>query len=347
MDNSISTKRAILLILAATAIVFGFLLVWMIGRVVLLGFAGLLLALFLQAIAAAVEQRTPLSYRWSCTLVLLAIVLLIVGSVWLTATHLADEASQMVEAVPTSVSELKKSISKYKWGEWVVPRLDNVSEAVKRQGTFTQVTGLAGSALNFFADVAIIVFVGVYLAAEPNFYLRSSLRLLPEQWRPRGREVASALAYNLRWWLFGRIVAMVAIGILMGAGYYFLGLPMAFLLAVIAAVFQIIPSLGPLLAAIPAMLVAWSQGTQTVIYMLVLYSAVQFVESYLLTPLIQRQAARLPPALTLLAMLAFGIVGGVLGLLVAAPMTVAGIVLVTMLYVEGVLGDTSAEVPGE
>ncbi|MGH7200668.1 MAG: AI-2E family transporter, partial [Planctomycetaceae bacterium] len=182
---------------------------------------------------------------------------------------------------------------------------------------------------------------------EPQLYIRGILRLVPVPRRKRCREVLAAAGYTLRWWILGRLFSMAVLGILVGVGLGLLSVPMALTLALIAAALEFIPTIGPILASLPAILIAFMQGPQQALYVVLLYLAVQTVESYLLTPLVERQSVRLPPVMTILVMTLFGVLWGVLGVLVAAPATAAMITVVQMLYVEDTLGDRSIDVLGE
>jgi predicted PurR-regulated permease PerM len=118
-------------------------------------------------------------------------------------------------------------------------------------------------------------------------------------------------------------------------------------LALITGVLALIPYVGAWLAAVLAALVALLNGPQYPAYTLGLFLVLHLLEGYVLLPLIQRRAVHLPPALTLVAQALMGKMFGGLGLFVAAPLTVATMVLLKMLYVEDTLGDESVDVPGE
>jgi predicted PurR-regulated permease PerM len=100
-----------------------------------------------------------------------------------------------------------------------------------------------------------------------------------------------------------------------------------------------IPFIGPLLSAIPVVLVAFSQSSTMALYTLLLYTAIQMLEGYVLTPNVQRRSVSLPPALTIAAQVLFGVLVGSLGLALATPLAAAGMVAVNRLYVEEVLED--------
>ena len=138
----------------------------------------------------------------------------------------------------------------------------------------------------------------------------------------------------LRWWLLGKMVAMVLVGTLTTIGLWLLGIPLPVALGVIAAMLTFIPNFGPVLSAIPALLLAFVASPMSAVYVGLLYLVIQTVESYLITPLIQQRTVSLPPALTVLAQVGMGVLFGVPGIVLAAPMAAMAMVLVTKLYIE-------------
>ena len=117
------------------------------------------------------------------------------------------------------------------------------------------------------------------------------------------------------------------------------GIPFAAVLGVLAGLLDFIPNIGPLLGLVPALLVAFGVDGAKVVYVLLLYLGIQTLEGYILTPMIQRRAVDLPPALTIAAQVAMGLLGGGLGLLLAVPLAAVLLVAVRMAYVEDVLGE--------
>jgi predicted PurR-regulated permease PerM len=132
---------------------------------------------------------------------------------------------------------------------------------------------------------------------------------------------------------------MVVIGIVVGVGLMLLDVPAPFLLGIIAALLSFIPNFGPIIAAVPAVLLGLIEGPQTALYVALLYIGVQAAESYLLDPLLDKKIVALPPGLTLTTQIVLGMLVGPIGLAVATPLAAAGVVLTRMLYVEDVLGD--------
>jgi predicted PurR-regulated permease PerM len=145
--------------------------------------------------------------------------------------------------------------------------------------------------------------------------------------------------------MLGRLAAMTTVGVMVAIGLWAIGLPEFLALAILAALLDIVPYFGPIVAAIPAVLLALLDGPATAGWVIALYVAVQSIEGYILTPVIQQQTVELPPALTIAAIVLAGTMFGVVAILVATPLAVAVIVVVKMLYVEDRLGDQE-DVPG-
>ena len=161
--------------------------------------------------------------------------------------------------------------------------------------------------------------------------------MLPRADRGRAQETLSAVGVALRRWVIGRLVAMLMIGALTACGLWLIGVPLALTLGLLAGLLNLIPYIGPLAAFVPDGLMALLQGGVAVVWVLALYVVVQTAESYLVTPLVQQRAVRLPPALTITAQVVLGLVLGGAGLLFATPLTAAMLVVVQLLYVADVL----------
>lgn len=199
----------------------------------------------------------------------------------------------------------------------------------------TAAVGIFDAGINFL----IVAFVGLYLAVSPLTYVRGVLRLVPMPRRRRAAEVLFAAGFQLRWWLIGQLLAMIIVGILMWIGLSIIGVPLAFALGVLAGLLEFIPTIGPPLAIVPALLLSLVNEPQAALYVLVLYGVVQTVESYLLTPLVQERVVHLPPVVTITAQVFFAWTMGAVGLLVAVPMIAAVKIAIQMWYVEDVLRD--------
>ncbi|HEX3818481.1 MAG TPA: AI-2E family transporter, partial [Chthoniobacterales bacterium] len=190
--------------------------------------------------------------------------------------------------------------------------------------------------------IVFVFFVGLYLAASPNDYFGPVLLLLSPEHQPRGREVLAALGQGLGWWLFGRVVTMVSLGILTTLALWLFGIPLALVLGVIAGLLLFVPYLGAVAAAIPALLVALLESPEKAFWVLVIYICVHVFEGYCITPFVQRRAVSLPPGLLLSVEVLSASLFGLAGVVFSTPLTVVVIVLVQMLYVQNMLGEKVA-----
>jgi predicted PurR-regulated permease PerM len=208
-------------------------------------------------------------------------------------------------------------------------------------------TGFVSGVAGFLEATIVILVVGIFGAAEPDLYKAGLFHLVPSRQRRRVGEALEAVVFNLRHWLVGQLTLMVILGITTAAGLRLIGMPQALTLGIMAGILELVPYIGAWLSAVPALLIALLEGPQYVLYTAGLYLFLHLLEGYILHPLIQRRAAHLPPALVLVSQAVMGEMFGPLGLFVAAPLTVAIMVLLGMLYVEDTLGDETVHVPGE
>lgn len=132
---------------------------------------------------------------------------------------------------------------------------------------------------------------------------------------------------------------MAIVGVLSIIGLMLLGVPLAFILGLLAGLLAFIPLIGPTLALIPPMLIAFTNSPQQALYVFLLFMGIQFVESYFLTPVIQKRVTALPPVLLIGTQVLLSLFAGILGVMLAAPLAVTGMVWVKMLYVEDILHD--------
>jgi predicted PurR-regulated permease PerM len=335
-------KIAVAAAIAAATILF-LLLLWVAGQVLLLAFAGVLLAIFLNTLAGWLS-RTGLGYGWSLAVVIILLIAAVVGIGWLVGNRLAGQFNELTATLPRSLHQIHDYLKQSTWGQWL---LDHFSDSTLATPGVSQIAGAASTTMTVIVDIVVILFVGIYGAAEPDMYLHGMVRLVPLPQRQRATHILETVAFNLRWWLFGQLFAMLVIGVAIGLALWLIGMPLALALGVLAGVLEIVPNIGPLLWLVPALLVALTQGPTAVIYMFALYAGIHMFESYVLIPIVQRRMVWLPPALSILTLILLSLLAGVLGLFIAAPLTVVAMVLTELLYVEDFLGDRTLHVLGE
>ena len=158
--------------------------------------------------------------------------------------------------------------------------------------------------------------------------------LIAPSGRARAEEVLDNAVGTLRGWLTAQLISMSVVGVLTWGGLWLLGIPLALVLGLIAALLAFIPNIGPVLAAVPALLLAVSQGWSTVFWVGTVYVGVQTLESYVITPLVQLEKVSLPPLLVIGFQMLFGVLFGILGLMLATPTAALTMSLTRDLYVE-------------
>jgi predicted PurR-regulated permease PerM len=211
-------------------------------------------------------------------------------------------------------------------------------EATTRPSTINRVVDYGRTVVEALFTFLLVIIVGIYLAAQPRLYVDGLLMLFPKAERPRLREVAREVGRTLKWWMIGQLIPMACIGVFVGGGLWLIGIPLWLPLGIIAALLNFIPNFGPIIAAVPAILIALAADPTKALWVVVLNIAAQNLEGYLITPLVQRRAVAMPPALTILSQVLLGLLLGPLGIVLAAPLTAATIVIVKMLYVHDALG---------
>src|SRR5690606_34972277 len=156
-----------------------------------------------------------------------------------------------------------------------------------------QATARIGGALysitEAFAALVVILFIGIYIAVNPQLYRRGIVLLVPPDRRPRAEQVLDRLADTLWWWTIGRLASMSIIGVFTTIGLWMLNIPLPIPLGVVAAILTFVPNIGPVVAVIPPVLLAFTQGPLTALYVVIFYIVLQLLESYLITPLIQQR----------------------------------------------------------
>jgi predicted PurR-regulated permease PerM len=202
------------------------------------------------------------------------------------------------------------------------------------------------STLAVMAGILAVVFIAIYIAIQPDLYHRGLMHLFPHRSRRRAGEVLSRMALMLRRWLVTQLVAMAAVGAITTGVLLLLRVPSAIALGVLAGLLEFVPIIGPIIASIPAIAMAFLDSPQKALAVAAAFIAIQQVESQIITPVLMKEGVDLPPVLTLMVQSLMAAVFGFIGLVVAVPLLAAAMVPIKMLYVEDVVGD-EMELPGD
>lgn len=308
-------------------------------------FTAVLIALLLHGVVSVLEQRTPLPRPAAVATTLFLTFALLVGFVAMTGNQLADQLGSLGERLPQGIERLESEIRAHAWGKSILGPDGNGSELLPDGSQLVGgITGVFGMAFGVGANLVAVAIVAIFITISPRRYVLGLVRLAPAgEPRRRARHVLARLGEALTWWLIARSLSMLVVGVLTLIGLLIVGIEMALALAVIAALFSVIPFVGPILSAVPAILIGFVDGPTIAFWVAVVYVVVQLLESNLITPVIEHRTLSLPPALLVASQLMMGVLFGLLGVLLATPLLVTTITLAEELHVEA---DDEDEAPG-
>lgn len=350
--------RRVLIVAAVAALA---LLLWAVRGALLLLFGAVVIAVLLLAAARPFRDRLGLPHWAALTSGGGAVLAVLALATWLVGSQVRAQIVDLGQRLPAAAQSLEQRFGvdlpdlSQKEGQDAAAKaaaraagsggagtagLSELGDAVGRIAAYGAVVLDAVSAL------LLAVVGGVYLAADPANHRRGVLALLPRNQHRRAEDFLQTCGRALDGWLLATLASMAAVGAMVGLGAWALGLPAALALGLFAAVAEVVPVVGPIIGAVPALLLALGLGGSTVLWTVLLFVAVQQIEANLLYPLLQKRMAEVPPVLLLLSVVGVGTVLGLGGLVLAAPLTVVAFVAVQKLYVRQTLGNP-AEVPGE
>jgi len=323
----------------------------------LIAFAGVIFAVILSGSAAFIRRFIPITRGWSIALVGVIILIVITSFGFLFGSQIVEEFDQLTEKLPQQISQLRETISEWPIGDELMgnEQAENgvAAEQNEENGSDNGLPDGAGgmafqagvTIVDVLATFGLIIIIGIYFVIDPETYKKGIGLLFTKK---RANRITEALdtSGNALWsWLSGQFIVMLFVGVVVTIGLMIIGVPLPLVLGLIAGLSEFIPIIGPWIGAVPGMLLAFSVDAQTALYTAILYIVVQQVESNVMTPLIQQHMVHIPPAVVILAVVAFGLVFGIAGIILATPLAVIAMVLVGMFYVEDVLGK-KVTIPG-
>ena len=276
------------------------------------------------------------------TAAIVVILGIITGLVALFGSHVAAQVDTLRETLPSAWKSLEARMGDYGLGN----HIRSIAESASRGSSFSAFSQTVLSIGNSIAETLVVIVAGIFLALQPRFYASGAIKLIPPGKRELVGEAMEECENALQLWLKGQLIAMVVVGLMTGIGLWWLGVPSAFVLGLLAGLLEFIPFIGPILSMIPAVLLSLAVSPDMAFYVLLLYLFVQQFEGNVLTPVVQQYAVDLPGVILLFSLITFGLIFGTLGVILAAPLAVVSYVLVKRLYVVEAL-HTATPIPGE
>jgi predicted PurR-regulated permease PerM len=301
------------------------------GGVLLLVFIAILLASALEPFVGWIRSRVGLGRGPTILLVYAAFFLLVIGMALVVVPAAIGQFNDIVANLPPFVDRAKDWASHLRpaglarsittlidAGDDVLAPAPPDANAVVKVG-LTVVEGVVS-----LATLLALVF---FWLVEHARLQRFALAFLPHERRGGAREAWNEIETRLGMWVRGQLILMTAIGVATGTAYFVLGLPSALMLGLIAGLMEVIPIVGPLLGAVPAILVALTVSPELALVVAGVYVLVQFIEGNVLVPLVMRNTIGLSPFLVIVSLLVGAAAGGIVGALFAVPLTAAALVV--------------------
>ncbi|WP_297295160.1 AI-2E family transporter [uncultured Methylovirgula sp.] len=313
---------------------------WRLINIAILVFGAVLIAIGLREISTVLTRWIKIAEPAGLAIAVMLFATTLAAVVLLFGSLIVAQTDELIRGVPEGFRIVTTKIQALPYGAYALEQAKGVGPS-QLAGWAAQETAAIARSLARGVGYGVLIFLAaIYLAAQPGLYRALCLRLVPPAHRPRIDTLFDRAGKVLRKWLLAQLVVMTVIGTLSGLGLWALGIEAAFVLGLTGGILTFIPYIGAILAAVPATLVALTQGPWQALEVIGMYAAVHFVEGNFITPLVQAEATSLPPVLSLLSTVACSMLFGVSAVFLAAPLTLLLLVVVEVIYMEGMLGDT-------
>lgn len=340
-----TAKQILFAAVALVGVYYAFQLAIGLANLWMLVFGSIVVAVILRSIADPLVKHAKLR-DGPATLVAVLIVVAFVSLIaFLFGRTLQAQAEGLAARLPAAWEELGRRLDASPLGD----QLKTLASGVVGQAgqALIMAQKLAFGVMAGVTTLVLVLVAGVFLAIKPSAGREGVLALAPLKARPRLREVMNTCGKALKGWLRAQMISMIVVGAMVGLGLWAIGVPSPVALGVLTGLAQFIPVVGPIISAVPGLLVASTDGGQTVLLTLALYVGVSQLEANLITPLVQRNVASMPVVLGIFSVVGIGSLFGVLGALFATPLALVLYTIVTMLYRQDVLHDDKALAPGQ
>ncbi|MEH6307766.1 AI-2E family transporter [Olivibacter sp. CPCC 100613] len=299
-------------------------------NVLLMVFAGSLMAIYFHGLANLLARKIKLKHHWCLLIGVVTTLLLIAMLFWFLGAKISMQIGELSQDIPEILQDVRSRLQNTELGRKLLFYLrdgNNEKMINSFQDIFRTSFGVVG-------DIYIILFIGIFFTVNPKLYIDGIIKLIPPKGKAHARTVIRRLDYTLKGWLKGMLIAMLLIAVLSFIGLRIIGIPMSLALAFFAGLLNFVPNFGPIIAMIPAVLIGFTESTNAALLVALLYIAIQAIESNIVTPTIQNMMIKIPPALIIISQVFFGALTGGLGILLATPLLVVIIVLVDELYIK-------------
>ena len=285
---------------------------------ILVIFGGLVFASMLDGGVRLLGRVLPIGRGWRLLIVVLAVVLFVLGTFYMTGVQIAEQIAQLQSTLAVQYTRFAGWLA----GRGIMPGAADVGGLVRQAaGQLGTVTSWVGTAVGALTTAVFIMVLGLFFAMEPRIYQRGLQWMVPVASRAEFALTVERMSRTLRRLLAGRLLGMAAEGLLTWIALMVGGVPMALVLGIIAGILAFIPNIGSFITGSMMVAVGFSAGVHTGLWALATWAVVQSFDGYVVVPIVARRTVDLPPALTLSMQILASALFGILGLMFADPMT--------------------------
>ena len=299
--------------------------------ILLLVLAGVLMAIYFHGCAYWLQKGTHLPSKFAVLASVLLNFIILGLFFWFVGARLQAQVAELSDTLPSTIENAETWLKQYPAGQKVISYLSNSGDSIKTRAT---IKTFFSSSFGILSDTYIILLLGLFFTASPKSYKNGVIKLLPSKAKNEGKKLLDDLHKVLKDWVKGQIFGFLFIAVLTGIGLWIIGMPLVLTLALVAGLMNFIPNFGPIIALVPALLLALTIDTTTALIVICLYTGIQIVQSAVMDPMIQKKMTNLPPALVIFAQVAMGILGGFWGVLLATPMMAILATIIKNLYID-------------
>jgi predicted PurR-regulated permease PerM len=300
-------------------------------NVLLLILAGVIIAVLFLGINGILQRKTGWQKKITLPISILASLVILVLLFWLIGAKVQSQSEQLSKTLPETIKNAKQYLNQSSIGQKIVEKVSS-PETQKNAQTFAQ--SLFKTTFGVFGDIYVVLFLGIFFTVGASGYKDGMVALVPKKGKHQASAVLDKTGENLRKWLKGQLFAMLVVFVLTAIGLAIIRVPLWLVLALIAGILNFIPNFGPMIAMVPAILVALMESPTKAAFVAGLYILVQVAESNFITPMVQKKLLDTPPAMIIIAQLIMTTLTGGWGIVLAIPLLVIFMTLVQELYVK-------------
>lgn len=311
-------------IFRAIVMVLFFILLYILKDVLVVFLLSLIVASAISPFANWLDQK-GFPRIWGVLLLFLAVLGLITLIVSLVIPSISTDIDQLVATLPVVFDKVSTSLENVQQG--APSYLDFVSEIQNilgvlssylqqsSQSVISLVVGIFGGVVSFIAVLVLSFYLSVTKKGIENF-LDS---VVPEKYESYVKDLWKRTERKVGLWLQGQLLLALIVGLVVYVGLSLMGIKFALTLGFLALAFEIVPIVGPILAAIPAVILAFLQGPATGLWVIVFYVAVQQLENHILVPIVMGKTLGLNPVVVIIALLVGANLAGIVGMILSVP----------------------------